>query len=102
MLARVSRQKVSENLAKWRSTYSRRRKYHHVINLQLDADLLADFVVVMRGDEREHFAAGGKLERVKNIGTAKRLVQYLGLTSAVVVVQDVIGTQQDFDGFTRL
>ena len=29
-------------------------------------------------------------------------MQYLGLTRAVVVMQDVIGTQQDFDGVTGL
>ena len=60
-LVLVSWQKDFLTRTKWRSTYLRRRKRHHVINLQLDANLLADLVVVVRGHERKHFAAGREL-----------------------------------------
>jgi hypothetical protein len=67
-----------------------------VVDVQPDADALAERVVVMARHEREHLPAARQPERVQDLGAAERLVHHLGLQRAGVVVHHVVGPQQHF------
>src|SRR3989304_4915911 len=74
-----------------------RREGHHVIDVEPNTDFFADRMVMVAGNQSEHPAAAVELERVQNLGAAKRLVKDCGLQVRTVVVNDVVRTQQPID-----
>ena len=69
-----------------------------MVGVEADADLLAECVVVVRGHQREDLAAAFQAQRVQDVGAAEGLVQDFGLDRTGIVVDDVVGAQQDVDG----
>ena len=57
-------------------------KRHDVVDVEADADALAERVVVMARHQREHLAAAREAQGVEDLGAAERLVHHLGLVGA--------------------
>src|SRR3569832_764978 len=66
---------------------------HDMIDGQLDADLLADGVIMVRWHQRQCALAARQLQRVEEFGAAEGLVLDFRQQQAVVVVDDVVGTE---------
>jgi len=72
-------------------------KRDDVVDLEADADALADRVVVVRRHDGQHPGAGGERERVEELGAAERLRLDRRAPRARIVVHDVVGAKQDVD-----
>ena len=70
---------------------------NQVVHLQPDADRFADRMVVMRRHHRQDPGATGELQRVEDLGTAKRLVSDSGPASTAVVMDHIVWSQEDID-----
>ena len=68
-----------------------------MIDVEADADALADRVVVVARHQREHLAPALEAQRVEDLGAAERLVHDFGLGRRVVVVHHVVGSQQHLE-----
>ncbi len=68
-----------------------------VVDVEADADFFANGVIVVRRYQREHFDTAVQAQGVENLGPAKSLVPDFRLQLALVVVDDVVRTQQHFD-----
>jgi hypothetical protein len=56
----------------------RRLEGDDVVDVEADADFLADRVIVVRRDQREHFDAAPQPQGVQDLGAAKGLVADFG------------------------
>ena len=65
-----------------------------MVDVEADADLFADGVVVVAGHQREHARAAGQLQGVEELGAAEGLRHDFGLGGGGVVVHHVVGPQQ--------
>jgi len=80
----------------------RLREHNQVINLDANAKLLAERMIVMAGRQAEHARAARQFQRVEKLGAAERLGHHLGVQGALIVVQNVIRPQQEFQLATDL
>lgn len=72
-------------------------KGNHVTDIEPYADPFADGVVMMRWHQRQYLQAIAEFQRVQKVGAAKQFADHACLEWRGIVVQDIVGAQQDIE-----
>lgn len=69
-----------------------------MIDIEANANALANGVVVVRGDLGKDSTAAGQAQGVKKVGATEGLALDFGVQRAGVIVNDVVGANQHLHG----
>src|SRR6056297_388202 len=77
-------------------------KSHQVTNVGPDADMFSRFMVTVTRHQRLHQIAADQAKGVKDIGTAEVAANDFRLDRTAIVMDHILGTNQDIDGAAML